>query len=74
VIFSIFYRVRVMVFNAIFNNISVMGFELTTSVMIGTDCTGNCKSNYHTIIFYIWTILTKLRNFNDINLKICSWC
>jgi hypothetical protein len=26
-----------------------MGFKLTTSVMIGTDCTGSCKSNYHTI-------------------------
>ena len=26
------------------------GFELTTSVVIGTDCTGSCKSNYHTII------------------------
>jgi hypothetical protein len=25
------------------------GFELTTSVVIGTDCTGSCKSNYHTI-------------------------
>ena len=24
-------------------------FELTTSVGIGTDCTGSCKSNYHTI-------------------------
>jgi hypothetical protein len=24
-------------------------FELTTSVVIGTDCIGNCKSNYHTI-------------------------
>ena len=24
-------------------------FELTTSVMIGTDCIGSCKSNYHTI-------------------------
>jgi len=24
-------------------------FELTTSVMIGTDCTCSCKSNYHTI-------------------------
>ena len=24
-------------------------FELTTSVVIGTDCTGSCKSNYHTI-------------------------
>jgi hypothetical protein len=24
-------------------------FELTTSVVIGTDCKGRCKSNYHTI-------------------------
>ena len=24
-------------------------FELTTSVVIGTDCIGCCKSNYHTI-------------------------
>ena len=59
---------RVMVFNATFNNISVItwrsdllveeiglstenwaGFELTTLVVIDTDCTGSCKSNYHTI-------------------------
>ena len=26
-----------------------MGFEFTTLVVIGTDCTGSCKSNYHTI-------------------------
>jgi hypothetical protein len=25
-----------------------MGLELTTLVVIGTDCTGNCISNYHT--------------------------
>ena len=25
-------------------------FELTTLVVIGTDCTGSCKSNYHTIM------------------------
>jgi hypothetical protein len=25
------------------------GVELTTLVMIGTDCIGSCKSNYHTI-------------------------
>jgi hypothetical protein len=24
-------------------------FEQTTSVVIGTDCIGSCKSNYHTI-------------------------
>jgi hypothetical protein len=26
-----------------------VGFKLTTLVVIGTDCIGNCKSNYHTI-------------------------
>jgi hypothetical protein len=55
------------------------GFELTMLVVIGTDCIGSCKSNYHTItnttappIFYVQTsiyfsmILTNLlcRNFN----------
>jgi hypothetical protein len=25
-------------------------FELTTSVVIGTDCIGSCKSIYHTIM------------------------
>jgi len=24
-------------------------FKLTTSVVIGTDCIGSCKSNYHSI-------------------------
>ena len=78
--------VCLMVFNATFNNISVISwrsvllveetgvpgenhlsqvtaklyhimlytstwsiFDLTTSVVIGTDCIGSCKSNYHTI-------------------------
>ena len=27
----------------------LLGFELTTLVMIGTDCISSCKSNYHTI-------------------------
>ena len=26
------------------------GFKLTTLVAIATDCTGSCKSNYHTIM------------------------
>ena len=30
-----------------------VGFELTTSVMIGTDYIGNCKSNYHTVMTVI---------------------
>jgi hypothetical protein len=36
-------------------------FELTTSVVIGTDCIGSCKSNYHTttatmapLIYYVY--------------------
>ena len=34
-----------MVFNATFNNISVIsGFELTTFVVIGIDCTGSCNT------------------------------
>jgi hypothetical protein len=38
-------------------------FELTTSVVIGTDCIGSCKSNYHTItatmtpLFSDWRII-----------------
>ena len=28
---------------------SIMGFELTNLVVIGTDCTDSYKSNYHTI-------------------------
>jgi len=33
-------------------------FELTTLVVIGTDCAGSCKSNYHTI-----TITKALENY-----------
>jgi len=45
-----------MVFNATFNNITFgcikytsprARFELTTLVVIGTDCTGSCESDYH---------------------------
>ena len=75
------FRFGFMVFNATFNNISVISwwsvllmqkttdlpqvtdklyyimlytspwaeFELIASVVIGTDCIGSCKSNYHTI-------------------------
>jgi hypothetical protein len=34
------------------------GFKLTTLVVIGTDCAGSCKSNYHMIT--IMTTPTKL--------------
>ena len=30
-------------------NLAWAGFELTTVVVLCTDCTGRCKSNYHTI-------------------------
>ena len=30
-------------------HLAMNGFELTTLVVIDTDCTGICKSNYHTI-------------------------
>jgi len=30
-------------------HIAWVGFELTTLVVIGTDCIGSCKSNFHTI-------------------------
>jgi len=31
-------------------NLAWTRFELTMLVVIGTDCTGSCKSNYHTIM------------------------
>ena len=42
-----------------------IGFELTTLVVIGTDCTGSCKSNYHTI--------TTMNNENLTNNKSFCW-
>ena len=39
------------------------GFEVITLVVIGTDCTGSCKSNYHTT-----TVVSKNnKNKNEIN-------
>jgi hypothetical protein len=35
------------------------GFELTTLVVIVTDCTGSCKSNYHTITTTMAPIILK---------------
>ena len=44
------------------------GFKFTTIVVIGTDCTGSYKSNYHTIMtkmapiqFFSWKLVT-IRN------------
>ena len=45
-----------------------MGFKLTTLVVIGTDCTGSCKSNYHMIpitrIFMLQSENTCITIFN----------
>ena len=41
-------------------------FELTTSVVICTDCINNCKSNYHTIT------ATTAPTFHYLDLKINS--
>ena len=45
-----------------------MGFELTTLVVIGTDCTDSCKSNYLTI--------TAMTAFKFLNIEVkttISW-
>ena len=39
------------------------GFELTTLVLIGTGCTGSCKSNYHTITTMTAPIVFRTTNF-----------
>jgi len=31
-------------------HLACAGFELATLVVMGTDCIGSCKSNYHTIM------------------------
>jgi hypothetical protein len=43
------------------------GFELTTLVVIGTDCTCSWKSNYHTIKMAIFIIILKacIRQYSD---------
>jgi hypothetical protein len=43
------------------------GFELTTLVVIGTDCTCSWKSNYHTIMVAIFIIILKacIRQYSD---------
>jgi hypothetical protein len=47
-----------------------MGFELTTLVVIGTDCMGSCKSNYHT-----YMIMTTTATFskNVVAKDYCYW-
>jgi hypothetical protein len=37
------------------------GFELTTLVVIGIDCTGSCKSYYHTIMTTMAPTITYIK-------------
>ena len=51
------------------------GFELTTLVMIGTDCTDSCKSNYHTITTTTvpyFPLDVKQQTINQYN-EVCIW-
>ena len=51
------------------------GFELTTLVVIGTDCIGSCKSNYHMITTTTIPIcfqFIKWININDSKSQICA--
>jgi len=40
------------------NVVSSTGIKLTTIVVIGTDCIGSCKSNYHTITTKTTTLVS----------------
>ena len=51
------------------------GFELTTVMVIETDCTGNCKSNYHTPTTASKTKVETALVDNETNEKKLSyWC
>jgi hypothetical protein len=54
-----------------------VGFKLTTLVVIGTDCIGNCKSNYHMITTTMatlgiskWTLIIKYKNMLEKSEKV----
>jgi hypothetical protein len=52
------------------------GFELTTLVVIGTDCTCSCKSNYHTITTTTAPYIVTNINYCFSNVKkdkFCDW-
>jgi dethiobiotin synthetase len=53
-------------------HLAINGLELTTLVVIGIDCTGSCKSNYHTIttttapVLFVVTYLLQSSNRWDL--------
>ena len=52
-------------------HLAKMGIELTTLVVIGTDCTGSYKSNYHTITT---TTVTVGKHVNIVLIKYWTIC
>ena len=38
------------------------GFKVTTLVVIGTDCRGSCKSNYHTMTMTTHAVNQRIKN------------
>ena len=49
-------------------------FELSTLVVIGTDCIGSCKSNDHDHPYILINILTNMMKQNSISLEnICQY-
>ena len=49
-------------------------FELTTSVVIGTDCKGSCKSNSHTITAPWYWILILLFTWLNLVCMVIGYC
>jgi len=41
----------------------MLGFKLTILVVIGTNCIGSCKSNYHTIMATMTPVLLVKDNY-----------
>jgi hypothetical protein len=46
----------------------LMGFKLTTLVVIGTDCKDSCKSNYHTITTMTVHKYKRIDFFHNVNI------
>jgi len=45
-------------------HLALTGFELTTFVVIGIDCTGSCISNYHIIMTMMAPLIFYVNNTN----------
>ena len=51
------------------------GFDLTTLVVIGTDCIGSCKSYYHTTMTAPETVMIRIHEFilSTYTVSYCIW-